>query len=188
MEQDRGAHPDGPSPVPTPGAARSSPHLRDPMTDGPLDVALAPAHPRFAAAAALFDDYRVHYRQPSDLGSTGAWLAEHVTAGRLSLLAALEGDDVVGFVTTAVLPASLRLGTVWSVRDLYVMPSHRGRGTARRLLRHVVAAAEDAGVARLSLQTESDNTAALGLYRSLGFRPVDGLVLLNLTTSPPPTS
>lgn len=158
------------------------------MTEGPPVVTLDPAHPRFAAAAVLFDDYRVHYGQPSDPGSTGAWLAAQLTAGRLSLLAALAGDDVVGFVTTAVLPASLRLGTVWSVRDLYVAPSHRGHGTARLLIRHVVAAAEDAGAVRLSLQTESDNTAALGLYRSLGFRPVDGLALLNLTTSPHPTS
>lgn len=155
---------------------------------GPLVVALDHAHPGFAAAAALFDDYRVHYGQPSDLWSTRAWLAEQVTSGRLSLVAALKDDVVVGVVTTAVLPASLRLGTVWSVRDLYVAPSHRGRGTARRLLRHLVAAAEDAGAVRVSLQTESDNIAALGLYRSLGFRPVDGLVLLNLTTSPPPTS
>lgn len=41
-------------------------------------------------------------------------------------------------------------------------------------------AALAAGATRLSLTTEPDNQAALGLYRGLGFKPVEGLVSLSL--------
>jgi hypothetical protein len=59
------------------------------------------------------------------------------------------------------------------------------RGTASRAqMRCYLATAPDdaraAGVPRISLQTESDNDAARGLYRSLGFIAPDGVVALSL--------
>ena len=46
-------------------------------------------------------------------------------------------------------------------------------------------AARAAGATRLSLVTEPDNHAALGLYRRLGFVPVHGLATLSLGLAPP---
>ena len=129
-----------------------------------------------ARVAVLFDEYRVHYGQPADVARTHAWLTDQVTAGHLRLADA--ADD--GFVTVAVLPASLTLGQAWLVRDLYVPPRARRRGVARALLNHVVEEARAAGAVRVSLQTESDNISALALYASAGFRPVPGLEMLNL--------
>jgi ribosomal protein S18 acetylase RimI-like enzyme len=130
-----------------------------------------------ARVATLFDDYRVHYGQPSDVARTHAWLTDQVTSGRLRLAAAADQ----GFVTVAVMPASLTLGEAWMVRDLYVSPPARRRGVARALLAHVVDEARAAGARRVSLQTESDNASALALYASAGFRPVPGLEMLNLS-------
>jgi ribosomal protein S18 acetylase RimI-like enzyme len=113
------------------------------------------------------------------------WLSEQLTKQRMFLDAAV--DDVhqlCGFVTTTVMPASLKLGIAWSIRDLYVTPRHRRAGIARRLLQHVVAKAHAAGALRLSLQTETDNAPALALYAAAGFQPVDGLELLNLALYP----
>jgi ribosomal protein S18 acetylase RimI-like enzyme len=95
--------------------------------------------------------------------------------------AALRADHVCGFVTTAVMPASLMLGTAWSIRDLYVAPRHRRSGVAHALLQHVVDEARAAGAQRVSLQTETDNIPARTLYTEVGFQPVTGLALLNLT-------
>ncbi|GAB2619081.1 N-acetyltransferase [Paractinoplanes abujensis] len=142
---------------------------------------VGPPGDTFEAVAALFDEYRVHYGFPSAPHETQAWLAEQVTSGRFAVAAAIESGTVRGFVTTAVLPASLTLGTAWLVRDLFVPPRARRRGVARALLAHVVTAARSAGARRVSLQTEADNEPALTLYAEAGFRPVTGLDMLNLT-------
>ncbi|MFG1991782.1 GNAT family N-acetyltransferase [Actinoplanes sp. NPDC048988] len=84
-----------------------------------------------------------------------------------------------------VQPASLRLATAWMIRNLYLRPAHRRRGTARALLRHVIGEARAAGALSVSLQTETEYAGALSLYASLGFRPVTGLELLNLTLDKP---
>lgn len=149
----------------------------------PADIAwVAAAHPAFPAVAALFDDYRAHYGEPSP----GAlpWLTGQVTTGRLAVAAHLAGGTPQGLISTAILPASLTLGTFWQVRDLYVPPAGRRRGVARALLRHVVEAARAAGARRVSLQTEPDNEGALRLYAASGFRPVEGLTTLSLPLSP----
>ncbi|WP_175441529.1 GNAT family N-acetyltransferase [Micromonospora humi] len=142
-------------------------------------------HPVFDEFAVLFDDYRVHYGQPSALQSTRSWLREQVARHRLAAAAAIRAQEVCGFITVTVMPASLRLGTAWSIRDLYVAPDHRRTGIADALLRHVIRNAGDAGAHRVSLQTETDNVPALTLYTDIGFQPVTGLELLNLTVDPP---
>ncbi|WP_250033168.1 GNAT family N-acetyltransferase [Paractinoplanes maris] len=137
---------------------------------------VTPADPGFAGVATLFDEYRVHYGLPPAGPRTHTWLADQVTTGRFRVAAAADQ----GFATVAVLPASLTLGEAWLVRDLFVPPRARRRGVARALLTHVAEAARAAGARRVSLQTESDNAAALALYASAGFGPVGGLTMLNL--------
>ncbi|GAA2685389.1 GNAT family N-acetyltransferase [Actinoplanes palleronii] len=141
---------------------------------------ITPDQPAFDQLADLFDEYRVHYGETADPGGTAEWLREQLTAGPLRAAAALPD---LGFVTTVVLPASLRLATFWQVRDLYVRPDRRRGGTARALLNHVVGQARAAGAIRVSLQTEPDNVPARALYASAGFRPVEGLIGLSLTLS-----
>ncbi len=134
--------------------------------------------------ADLFDDYRAHYGCPRSGRLTHGWLAGQL-AQQVTLAAALAADGrACGFITATVLPASLMLGTAWSVRDLYVAPRCRRRGVARALLQHVAAAARAAGAARVSLQTEAENTPALALYASAGFQPVEDLALLSLDLTP----
>jgi GNAT superfamily N-acetyltransferase len=123
----------------------------------------------------LFDEYRAHYGETPFPARTTAWLDDQLTAGRLTAFL----DDPRGFITVTIQPASLRLSTAWMIRDLYVDPAYRRRGVARALLTHVITAARSAGALRVSLQTETDNAAALALYASLGFERVTGLELLS---------
>ncbi|MFD6610586.1 GNAT family N-acetyltransferase [Micromonospora chalcea] len=144
-------------------------------------VPIAPAHPAFDQVAALFDDYRAHYGQPSTPELTRSWLHDQIAQHRISVAAAIRADQVRGFITVTITPASLMLGTAWSIRDLYVAPLHRRSGIANALLQHVIRDARAAGAHRVSLQTETDNIPALTLYTDIGFQPVTGLELLNLT-------
>lgn len=145
---------------------------------------VTPGHDAFEQVAALFDGYRSHYGQPPSARRTRAWLHDQVAQRRLAVAAAVRAEHVCGFITTAITPASLRLGVAWLIRDLYVAPRHRRSGVAKTLLQHVVDEARAAGALRVSLQTEVDNTSARTLYAEVGFRPVSGLELLNLTLAP----
>jgi ribosomal protein S18 acetylase RimI-like enzyme len=135
----------------------------------------------FGPAAALFEQYRSHYGQPSAPEATRVWLHEQLSLGRMFLAAAVDdAHQMCGFITTTLMPASLMLGVAWSIRDLYVDPRHRRTGIARQLLQHVLTNAREAGALRLSLHTETDNASARALYAAFGFQPIHGLELLNL--------
>jgi ribosomal protein S18 acetylase RimI-like enzyme len=144
-------------------------------------VRVTPSHHAFGQVAALFDEYRAHYGQPPSPQAAHDWLHRQAAQGRLTIAAAVRAGQACGFITATAMPASLMLGTAWSIRDLYVAPRYRRGGIARALLQHVVDHARAAGAYRVSLQTEAGNTAALRLYTAAGFQAVDGLKPLNLT-------
>jgi ribosomal protein S18 acetylase RimI-like enzyme len=142
---------------------------------------ITPSHPAFGQVAALFDDYRALYGQPPSPQHARDWLHGQLDRHQMMITAALHAGQARGFITATVMPASLTLGTAWSIRDLYVAPQHRRRGIARALLRHIIDDARTAGAGRVSLQTEAGNAPALALYMTAGFQPVHGLQLLSLT-------
>ena len=148
-------------------------------------VQMTPSHQVFGQVAALFDDYRTHYGQPPSPQLAHEWLHGQLAQHRMTIAAAIRAGRACGFITTTVMPASLMLGTAWSIRDLYVAPQQRRSGIAHALLQHVVGAARAAGANRVSVQTEADNGPALGLYTAAGFQPVSGLELLNLSLTAP---
>src|SRR5215813_3061040 len=134
-----------------------------------------PTADQLTDVAELFDQYRRHYGQPVVAGQTLAWLTDHTGRMRLAVFTAHIGADLAGLATAVALPASLRLGCSWQLRDLYVAPGARRRGVARALVDAVRQAAAAAGAMGLSVQTEPGNTAALQLYRTSGFAEVEDL-------------
>jgi GNAT superfamily N-acetyltransferase len=58
------------------------------------------------------------------------------------------------------------------IKRMYVTPDARGHGHARRLLQHLEQTAAEAGITRMLLETGRDNTGALALYASRGYRTI----------------
>lgn len=78
---------------------------------------------------------------------------------------ALQGDRVVG--TAAAIPHP---GNQVELAKVAVLPEMQGQGLGRRLIKAVLAFAEQRGASRVILTSNSSLRPALALYDSLGFR------------------
>jgi GNAT superfamily N-acetyltransferase len=95
----------------------------------------------------------------------------------------MTGDGVVAMVVlrdgeVAVACGALRaapeLGAgTGELKRMYVVPSHRGQGLARRVLDEVEVAAPAHGMSRLVLETGALQASAIGLYLGAGYVPID---------------
>lgn len=59
------------------------------------------------------------------------------------------------------------------IKRMYVLDEYRGRGYSRHMLRHLESTARVAGVSRLVLETGIAQPAAIGLYVSAGYAPIE---------------
>lgn len=75
-------------------------------------------------------------------------------------------DDVAGYGAISL------AGDVADLDRIAVLPDARGRGLARELLAALVDSARDLGADRMLLEVAADNTAAIGLYESVGFETI----------------
>jgi GNAT superfamily N-acetyltransferase len=66
------------------------------------------------------------------------------------------------------------------LEDLFVRPEFRGRGVGRALLAHLAAVAVARGCGRFEWSVLDWNEPAIGFYRALGARPMDGWTVMRV--------
>ena len=66
------------------------------------------------------------------------------------------------------------------LEDLFVRPTHRGRGIGRALMRHLAALAVARDCGRFEWTVLDWNAPAIGFYRALGAQPQDGWTVQRL--------
>jgi ribosomal protein S18 acetylase RimI-like enzyme len=121
------------------------------------------------AVAALLAAFRDHlgYDQPSD-ASMLASVERLIDRDDAEYLLAGDGEPV------GVVQVRYRWSVWWDaedcwLEDLYVSEQARGRGVGRTLTQAVIDRATARGCRRVELDVNSENPAAIALYRSLGF-------------------
>lgn len=97
-----------------------------------------------------------------------------------SLVARVEGETV-GFALFFHNYSTWRGRRGLYLEDLYVQPSHRGRGIGRALLAHLAKLAVDRDCARFEWSVLDWNAPAIALYEALGAVPRRGWTLYQLT-------
>lgn len=116
--------------------------------------------------AALMDELSVLYGPSNEARTPSATPAELSPPGGTFLVLLAGGAAVACGGVKA-----LGDGT-GEVKRMYVVPAHRGRGHARRLLGALEDAARALGHARLRLDTGAEQPQALALYESAGYRHI----------------
>lgn len=121
--------------------------------------------------APLFDAYRVFYEQSSDLVSARNYLLARMSNLESVIFLAVRNDPLqpIGFTQLYPSFASISLGRIWILYDLYVIPEQRRRGIGRRLMDRAHQFAIASGALGLVLTTARDNKVAQSLYESLGY-------------------
>ena len=119
--------------------------------------------------APLFDQYRVFYKQTSDLSAATSFLEDRFDNQESILFLALYNDKAVGFTQLYTTFSSVTLQPVYILNDLYVASNFRGKGIGEKLLLKAKKYCLQTNYKGLALETAVDNPAKR-LYEKLGWK------------------
>lgn len=91
--------------------------------------------------------------------------------GGARVFLAYEDQKPLGVAICMIGFSSFRGKPLINIHDIAVCPEARGKGVGRKLLDAVTAEAKNLGCGKVTLEVRSDNVRAMGLYRSVGFKP-----------------
>ena len=117
----------------------------------------------------LFDQYRIFYRNSSDVAGAEIFLKERLQKNESVIYVAAVNGELVGFTQLYPQFSSTRMKRSWLLNDLYVLPDYRGKGISKKLIDAAKQLAKDTNAAGLLLETEKTNTIGNRLYPSAGF-------------------
>lgn len=119
----------------------------------------------------LFDQYRVFYGQESNIEGCSEFIKGRFELKESEIWIALEEKtgQALGFVQLYPSYSSVAMKRVWVLNDLFVTPTAREKGVAKKLLEQVRIFAQETKAARVILATATDNVIAQKLYESHGY-------------------
>jgi ribosomal protein S18 acetylase RimI-like enzyme len=126
-----------------------------------------------AEVARLLDDFNTEYGDfTPGVPALTERLAELIEADEAVALLGGEGPD--GLAVLRFRPALWTRSLDAYLEELYVAPARRGEGIGRALLEAVLELSRKRGAGFIHLGTSVDDTAARGLYESMGFTNREG--------------
>ncbi len=117
----------------------------------------------------LFEAYRDFYQMPLGPARSREFLAARLGAKEAIVFVARREARMVGFVLLYPLHSSTRVGPLWLLNDLFVVPSERRGRVATRLLERAKELAIETGAVGIELETAVDNPAQR-LYEARGWK------------------
>jgi ribosomal protein S18 acetylase RimI-like enzyme len=125
----------------------------------------------YLLVTSLFNDYRVFYNFPADIGLAERFIKERLDNNESVIFAAFEegAETPVGFTQLYPLISSGRAIKNWVLNDLYVDAGHRKKGIGEALIKTAMNFAASTGAAFVQLETAVDNFTAQRLYETIGF-------------------
>lgn len=123
--------------------------------------------------ARLLDDFNREFGEPTPgVEALAATVRRLLAPGEMTVLLAGDGPD--GIAVLRFRPALWSEGLEAYLQELYVVPPRRGQGIGRSLLEEAIALSRERGADGIDLNTGETDTAARGLYESMGFTNREG--------------
>ena len=121
--------------------------------------------------AELFDEYRVFYRNDSDVNAAKNFLADRIKYRDSEIFVCETNEDkLVGFVQLYPLFSSTRMQKLWLLNDLFVTPEFRGMEISIHLIDRAKKLVRDSSACAMFLETEKSNMIGNKLYPKTGFK------------------
>jgi len=120
--------------------------------------------------APLFDAYRQFYGKAPDIGAAREFLRERFNHGESVIFLAEIAGVAAGFTQLYPSFSSTSLARTFILNDLFVAQHHRRTGVASGLLDAAVGYARSLGAARVTLNTDIQNTTAQATYAARGWK------------------
>ncbi len=113
------------------------------------------------AIASLFDAYRQFYQQPPDLSLARSFIQARMQNEQSAIILACDdAQRATGFCQLYPIYCSLEAKPIYSLSDLFVVPSARRSGVGRALLQAAELLASRHGKSKMELTTARTNLAA----------------------------
>lgn len=131
----------------------------------------------YEMVADMFNNYRIFYKQPSDIQLAKEYLKERLANNEAQVFVAYDSitSELLGFTLLYARFSSVSAIKNWHIGDLYVEPSQRKRGIGQKLLQTAVDFAIEQKAKFVSLNTAKDNFTAQKVYEKFGFDKRDYL-------------
>lgn len=123
----------------------------------------------------LFDQYRVFYHKESDIPGAENFLKERLENKDSEIFVSEDNRILTGFVQLYPMFSSTRMQRYWLLNDLYVNPSHRGKGYSKELVEESKELCRSSKACGILLETGKNNDIGNQLYPSCGFKLYDSV-------------
>jgi len=122
------------------------------------------------AVSLLFDQYRIFYKQPSDIPAAKQFLINRILRNESVIFVALLDNKIVGFTQLYPVFSSVGMKRCWILNDLFVSEEARGSGAADALLKAAQQMGSETDSRWLVLQTAVTNFRAQKVYERNGWK------------------